>query len=63
MSMIQIPLASLFVHAIVESGNTLSGWQRPDVQSEISRMFLEISGLQRHGLCQVQSKLSAIRQV
>lgn len=60
MSMIQNPLAKgLFAHAIVESGNTLSGWQRPDIQSELSRMFLEISGCSdmdcvKYNLCSAQ---------
>jgi carboxylesterase type B len=33
----------LFAHAIVESGNSLSGWQRPDISAELSKMYLNIS--------------------
>ncbi|KAJ5100435.1 alpha/beta-hydrolase [Penicillium angulare] len=45
MSHIQSPASKgLFKHAWVESGNTLSGWQRPAMMKTLSRMFLDISG-------------------
>lgn len=33
----------LYSKAIVESGNPLSGWQRPDISTELSKMYLNIS--------------------
>ncbi|KAG2176131.1 hypothetical protein INT43_005364 [Umbelopsis isabellina] len=33
----------LFANAIVESGNPLSGWQRPDIGTELSKLYLNIS--------------------
>ncbi|KAL4875659.1 Carboxylesterase family-domain-containing protein [Aspergillus karnatakaensis] len=44
MSLIQSSSAKgLFARAIVQSGSTWSGWQRPHVQNELTRMFLAIT--------------------
>lgn len=34
----------MFARAVVESGNTLSGWQHPDVNNELADLFVKISG-------------------
>ncbi|KAL4896017.1 Carboxylesterase [Aspergillus ambiguus] len=45
MSHIQRSASSgLFRHAMVKSGNTLSGWQRPHVMKALSALFLNVSG-------------------
>ncbi|KAF7589394.1 hypothetical protein BBP40_004337 [Aspergillus hancockii] len=45
MSLLQTSSAKqLFARAIVQSGSTFSGWQRPHVQENLTRMFLEIAG-------------------
>lgn len=45
MSLLQTPLAKgLFAGAIVQSGSTWSGWQRPQVQASLTQMFLDLAG-------------------
>ncbi|KAL3476229.1 carboxylesterase type B [Aspergillus californicus] len=45
MSLLQTPSAKgLFARAIVQSGGTWSGWQRPHVQADLTRMFLDLAG-------------------
>ncbi|KAB8203500.1 Carboxylesterase family-domain-containing protein [Aspergillus parasiticus] len=45
MSLIQTtPEKGLFSQAIVQSGGTWSGWQRPHVQADLTRMFLDLAG-------------------
>ncbi|KAE8392505.1 carboxylesterase type B [Aspergillus alliaceus] len=45
MSLLQTTSAKhLFTRAIIQSGSTFSGWQRPHVQAELTRMFLELAG-------------------
>ncbi|KAL5003026.1 Carboxylesterase family-domain-containing protein [Aspergillus recurvatus] len=45
MSLLQTPTAEkLFARAIVQSGSTFSGWQRPPVQESLTQLFLSIAG-------------------
>ncbi|PKX92267.1 alpha/beta-hydrolase [Aspergillus novofumigatus IBT 16806] len=45
MSLLQTASAKgLFARAIVQSGSTWSGWQRPHVQARLTRMFLDLAG-------------------
>jgi carboxylesterase type B len=45
MSLLQTTSAKgLFARAIVQSGSTWSGWQRPHVQADLTRMFLDLAG-------------------
>ncbi|PKY04683.1 carboxylesterase type B [Aspergillus campestris IBT 28561] len=45
MSLLQTASAEgLFARAIVQSGSTWSGWQRPHVQAGLTRMFLDLAG-------------------
>ncbi|KAI9370352.1 carboxylesterase type B [Aspergillus egyptiacus] len=45
MSLLQTASAKdLFSRAIVQSASTWSGWQRPQVQTDLTRMFLDLAG-------------------
>lgn len=45
MSLLQMKVTEgMFARAVVESGNTLSGWQHPDVNNGLADLFMQISG-------------------
>ncbi|RAL13890.1 alpha/beta-hydrolase [Aspergillus homomorphus CBS 101889] len=61
MSLLQTPAAKgQFSHAIVESGNTLSGWQRPEIATALSELFLNITGCPDYGCVKCNLTTSAM---